>query len=111
MWRCDSFGLWLNVNSDRIPFARKGYLNTLLDDYNYNHHEAPRKDNKPELWRWLDYFRKTYKVPTRYCLTKILKTRSPTKKSNFVKKLKNFVEKMFGDIDRLKGGNIYRYFI
>ena len=82
MSRRDSCISWLNVNRDRIQFARKGYLNSLLADYNHDHPEAALKD-KPELWRWLYFYRRHHNVPIHYCPSKGKRIRSRPKNSNY----------------------------
>ena len=81
--RRETFYAWIEENKYRIRYARKGYLDNILDAYNNEHSDNIIK-NKEELWRWLYSFRRRNGVGIRYCPTKKRIIRSRSKHSNYI---------------------------
>ena len=75
---------WLEENKYRIKYARKGYSDHLLNDYNDEHRDNAIK-NKEELWRWLYHFRRHNGIGIHYCPTKRKYVRSRPEHSNYIR--------------------------
>ena len=73
---------WLDTKVEEIKFAKKGYIQTLCDEYNQSHPDNQLK-SKTELSRWLYAYRRDKSVHISYCPTAKKRTRSRNEHSNY----------------------------